>query len=387
MDPAAFPGTVRVELATAPELAAALPHLLGFAPHESLVLVALTGDHQRRVGVTLRVDLPAAGTTASVVASVVADAVARLGPSRPAAVAACVVSEAPDVPAPVDPGAPLLDRPVDQLGPVDLRVLRSGAQLPGRDVVGAVARELAAAGVPLLTALLVRAGRCWDYDCPDVCCDPGVGHPLPGGTSPVAAAAVLDGTVVAADRGTFAAGLAPVGGAALLAMGRACAQVGAEQADDLRRLGWEELSERSWRRVRDAVDRHRPGSTTVLGDVEVARLGWAVTATEVRDRALGLAVGPAAAAAEAVWTELVRRLPVPLDAAPATLLAATAYARGQGALAGVALHRALASQPACALAQLLEQALRTGLPPSELRGLLARAGEQAGACASEQLGA
>jgi hypothetical protein len=143
--------------------------------------------------------------------------------------------------------------------------------------------------------------------------------------------------------------------------------------------------------VRDAVDRHRPGTTAGLSDVEAARLGWAVTATEVRDRALVLAVGPTASAAEAVWTELVRRLPVPLDAAPATLLAATAHARGDGALAGVALDRALASQPACTLARLLDQALRTGLPPSALRDLLTRAGEQAdavvGAGTSEQLGA
>lgn len=376
-----FPAVPRVALASGPELARALPHLLGFRPRESLVLVALTGDRHRRVGVTLRVDLPAPDQ----VTAAVADAVAGLGPVRPAAVAAFVVTGAPDVPAPVEVQDGLLDRPVDELGPVELRVLRTGADLPGRDVAGEVARVLAAAGVPLVLAALVRADRCWDYDCPHACCDPGAGEPLPGGTSELAAAAVLSGQVVAADRDELVARLAPAAGAALLAMGRACAQVGAEEADDLRRSGWDRVVERSWRRVVEAVDRHRPGTTAVLTDVEVARLGWAVTATEVRDRALGLCAGPRAAAAEAVWTELVRRLPVPLDATPATLLAASAHARGDGAVAGIALRRALDSQPSCTLARLLEQALCTAFPPSALRDLLGRAGEQA--ASSEQLGA
>ncbi|SCX56973.1 protein of unknown function [Klenkia marina] len=383
MAPHASPDDLPITLAGGAELAAALPYLIGFVPHESLVLVALTGDHEARVGVTLRVDLPAPGPAADVVA----EAVARLGPSRPAAVAALVVTEADDVPAPVEAGADLLDRRVDELDAVELRALRTSTDLPGRAVVGEVARVLAGAGVPLLHTLLVRAGRCWDYDCPDACCDPGAGEVLPGGTSRLAAATVLDGRAVAADRDEVVTRLAPPTGAALLAMGRACAQVGVEQADDLRRLGWDRLAERSWRRVLEAVARHRPGTTAALTDVEVARLGWAVTAIEVRDRALRLSAGPSASAAEAVWTELVRRLPVPLDATPATLLAAAAHVRGDGATAAIALSRALDSQPACTLARLLERALHTGFPPSALRGLLTRAGEQAGAGASEQLGA
>jgi hypothetical protein len=135
------------------------------------------------------------------------------------------------------------------------------------------------------------------------------------------------------------------------------------------------------------VAAHRPGTTAALSDDEVARLGWAVTATEVRDRALALATGPDAAAADAVWTELVRRLPGPLDATPATLLAASAYARGDGALAGIALDRALASQPHGTLAGLLQQALRSALPPAEVRDLLRRAGDPAQQPCSEQLGA
>ena len=39
------------------ELVAAVPVLLGFHPHESLVLVATGGETGRRLGLTLRVDL------------------------------------------------------------------------------------------------------------------------------------------------------------------------------------------------------------------------------------------------------------------------------------------------------------------------------------------
>ncbi|SDP56677.1 protein of unknown function [Klenkia soli] len=362
-----------VRLDTGPELAAALPQLLGFVPEESLVLVALTGSRATRVGVTLRVDLPGPDD-ASALAT---DVVARLGPEPPAAVVALVVTEASDVPAEVDLDA-LSDVPLHALDPVGLRLLRTaGADLPGRGVVRAVGGVLADAGVPLLAALLVRGGRCWDYDCADPCCDPGAGRPLPGGTSALAVASVVDGRVVAADRAELVARLAPATGVAALAMGRACSVVGAGQAEALHRLGWEAVAAESWRLVQGAVAAGRH-----LTDEAVARLGWALTETEVRDQALALGAGPTAAAAEALWTELVRRLPAPLDAAPATLLAATAWARGDGTTAGVALDRALASQPGYRLAQLLRQGLTAGLPPSAVRELAGWARPR-----SEQLGA
>ncbi len=374
--------TPTVRLATGPDLAAALPQLLGFVPSESLVLVALTGPRAARVGVTLRVDLPDPDDATAVAAA----AVARLGHEPPAAVVALVVTEAPDVRGRDDDHLDLLDRPLDDLDPVALRLLRTaGADLPGRPVVEAVAAALADAGVPLLGASLVRSGRWWDLDCPEPCCDPGAGRPLPGGTSELAAAAVLQGQVVAADRAELVARLAPVSGPAAVVMGRACAVVGAAQAEALHRHGWEELAARSWRLVRGAVLDSGSGPGPRLTDEDVARLGWALTDLEVRDQAMGLGTGPTASAAEALWTELVRRLPAPLDAAPATLLAATTWARGDGATAGIALDRALHSQPAYGLARLLVQGLAAGLPPTAVRDLLSRAADPARR--SEQLGA
>ena len=61
----------------------------------------------------------------------------------------------------------------------------------------------------------------------------------------------------------------------------------------------------------------------------------------------------------------------PLDAAPATLLAVCAWLRGDGAMANVALARALDSDPAYTLARLLAQALARCVPPAELRTMIA----------------
>ena len=91
---------------------------------------------------------------------------------------------------------------------------------------------------------------------------------------------------------------------------------------------------------------------------------------EVRDRALMLALGSDAAAAEQLWTDCTRRVPAPLDAAPATLLAVSAWLRGDGAMANVALQRALDSRPTYTLARLLADGLAACLPPAELRAML-----------------
>jgi Domain of unknown function (DUF4192) len=74
-----------------------------------------------------------------------------------------------------------------------------------------------------------------------------------------------------------------------------------------------------------------------------------------------------------LWTECTRRAPTPLDAAPATLLAVSAWLRGDGAMANVALSRALDSEPDYALARLLAQALAACIAPAELRALIGAA--------------
>jgi hypothetical protein len=65
-----------------------------------------------------------------------------------------------------------------------------------------------------------------------------------------------------------------------------------------------------------------------------------------------------------LWTDVVRRAQPGYAAAPASLLAFTAWQGGDGALANIALERALADTPGYSMALLLGDALDAGAPPS-----------------------
>ncbi len=336
-----------VRLTDSAEIAVALPHLVGFHPHESVVLVALGGPTGHRVGLTVRADLPARAASAAVV-----HALARgVATDDPAGVVVAVVSASPDDREPL-PGGDAV------------------AGLPHRDVVHDAVVALAAMDIPVRDALLVRGGRWWSYDCPEPCCAPGAGEALPGGVSALAAAAAASGQVLARDRAELAARIAPLQGPAQAAMEQATWRL-VERRARAARDDPDPEARRSWDAVLRAVRRCRPPAGGRLPDREVAGVLWALADVRVRDRALTLALGDDAAAAELLWTECTRRAPAPLDAAPATLLAVSAWLRGDGAMANVALERALDSRPTYTLARLLADGLAACLPPAELRAMLA----------------
>jgi hypothetical protein len=70
----------------------------------------------------------------------------------------------------------------------------------------------------------------------------------------------------------------------------------------------------------------------------------------------------------ALWTDVLRRVEPELAAPPASLLAFAAWRTGQGALASVAVDRALRSTPGYSLARLMDEVLRHGVAPSKLDG-------------------
>jgi hypothetical protein len=349
-----------VQISDPGEIAAALPHLLGFRPRESVVLVSLTGAGGGRVGLTVRADIPppehAADVAAVLTRSVCTD--------RPRGVVLAVVSEAPDTIGAAEPGQELDGAVPD---------------LPHRSLVHELVIALARAGVPVREALLVRAGCWWSYDCPHACCAPGAGTALPAEVTALEVAAVATGVVVERDRSDLGRRITGLGGPARGAMAAACAQVAVECSARVLEVGFDAVAEESWSAITAAAARCRPGAPgAALTDRDVARIVWGLRDREVRDRALELAMGEEAAAAEVLWTDCTRRAPAPLDAAPATLLAVSAWLRGDGAMANVALTRALAGEPGYALARLLAQALAACVGPGELRAMigatLARAG-------------
>jgi hypothetical protein len=321
----------RVSLGSPGDLAAALPHLIGFHPRESAVLVALGGASGRRVGLTVRVDIP----PPEYAAVLAGEMVRRFHREPPAAVVVAIVSEAADDPA-------------------------SG--LPHRTLLREVTLALTAEGIPVRLALLVRGGRWWDYDDPR-----DRGRPLPRGVSELEVASIATGQVVAGSREALVERIAPPGGRARGDMAVVGKTVDREASARVVAVGPHVVAEESWTAVVDGVGRCR--DRAALPDRVVARLAWGLRDVRVRDRALQLALDDDPAV-ETLWTACTRRAPRAWVPAPATLLAVSAWLRGDGAMAGVALDRALSVDPGYPFARLLSQGLDACVPPSELRAVI-----------------
>jgi len=114
--------------------------------------------------------------------------------------------------------------------------------------------------------------------------------------------------------------------------------------------------------VDDAVLRQRSGLR--LDDDRVAWLSVVLVHLPVRDHAWE-SVGGDLGTHVSLWTEVLRRSAPELMVAPATLLSFAAWRAGEGALASIALSRALAADPEYEMARLMARALAGGLSPAE----------------------
>lgn len=106
-----------------------------------------------------------------------------------------------------------------------------------------------------------------------------------------------------------------------------------------------------------------------IDDQEVASLACSLIDIEVRDTLYALAVGESAGEAEMLWATLARTLPDRWRIEPLVLLAFSAYARGDGPLAGLALEAALRIDPRHRMAGMLDTALQSGMRPEQIRQL------------------
>ncbi len=359
------------------EFAAALPELLGFRPVESLVLLFLGGGDRpdRRMSLTLRLDLLAAEHDAEVARQVVARAEAL----RPWGALVFVVSEDPDdqvvlvQPDPwrdTPPRTDVLDRP-------------TVPDLPRRPLVHAVIEELSALGTQTVDAVLVRAGRSWSY--PDVATSTGAGPgiPLDPDASRLTGIAALRGEVVDPDRDTVVARAWPTRPTSA-ELAHVCRRADATLDVRIARgasLG--ELVDEGWDVVRRAVAACVPGSRWAPTDEELAQVAVALTLAPVRDLALELTAGDdddQLAAAEVLWADLNARLPDELAAVPALLLGLSAWLRGAGVLAVAALERSLYCEPT-SMAELVLQAVVGNTEPAVLRAVLTGPEDVAGRAA------
>lgn len=318
------------------DLAAALPAMIGYRPRESLVLIALGGRSGRRIGLTLRVDLPPPEHVRELAEQVITS----LEADTPDGAAVLVIGAADDGPA-------------------------------RGDVADAVREALEERGIAVRMAIWaerIEAGARWA--CFGECRCTGR-LPDPGAT-PAAVTAVAAGQVVRGDRSDLQHLVEPADSERIrnrekLLLDAADTALrspdpGGGPGDDTEHLA-----------VVHAALADAAVGRLVLDDERVVALATALVIPTVRDAALercAEADATGLSAAETLWAALCRELPDPEAAEAAALLAATALLRGDGALANVALDRAEGSWPGHRLAGLLRSVARSGLRPSRVREML-----------------
>jgi hypothetical protein len=301
------------------ELLAAVPYFFGFHPTDSLVLLAFHGKH---VAFQARIDIPP-------------DAEVGLAGAHLAEITSRNDSEA-------------------------VVLVAYGTESEVVPVVEAAGAALSAHKIRVLTVLRVHEGRYYEMFCDDPGRSGAEGVPLDHTGSEFAASATLAGLVAHPDRDALVATIAPVPGAGIepeisTALGRLEALPG----------GPRRLKSATRNAVRQAFERYMTGGR--LDDDEIAWLAVLLADTTARDDTWArLASVPSVSEHEEVWGDMVRRVPLRYVPAPATLLALVAWRNGSGALASIALERALEADPGYRLAILLLHALHEGLPPSAL---------------------
>jgi hypothetical protein len=114
------------------------------------------------------------------------------------------------------------------------------------------------------------------------------------------------------------------------------------------------------------IMRYRDGGR-FTSDYEIARITVALRDLRVRDDAWARMDPGHSGAHQRLWIDVVRRAQPGYVAPPAALLAFVAWQSGDGALANVALDRALADDPQYSMALLLRQVITAGAPPALAR--------------------
>lgn len=316
-----------VVLADPGQVIMAVPHFLGFHPTHSIVVVSL--DENDMIRACNRADIPHADAYASM-----ASRFATLVAAQKAAGAVIVVV-------------------------ADTETTSDG-DLPYRDLVDHCVAELACIGVQITGVTWTPAATagspwcCYDTECV--------------GTVPDSAHSSLIqiGQPIRVLRADLVDTLAPDDDD-LLAR-RAQLLVGAPSSSV-------PVAERL-RLVEGAIERAVAGDLPESDD-EIVALAKALTDPAIRDACVVQPDPAHTAAAERLWTALVRGTPAPERAESACLLGFSAYSRGDGILAGIALAVAYEADPRHRLTDLLRGALWFAVPPDRVQAAGLRATAQA----------
>jgi len=236
-------------------------------------------------------------------------------------------------------------------------------------------RELAPpAGVTVTELLRTEDRRYWSYLCVEPGCCPPEGTPFDLTDHPVIRAFADAGEAgVLSSRAELAATIAPADGDLAEVMHRATRKAEERAARLLSRVA-RSGRKASARRliatvgiqaVATAIGKYRRGDT--VGPVAAAWLTVVLRDLRVRDDAWSRMLPEYQEAHLRLWTDLTRLARPGYVPAPASLLAFVAWQSGNGALANMALDRALSDDPCYSMARLLQMAMDSGAPPSLAR--------------------
>lgn len=288
------------------DLLTVIPGLLGFTPENSLVIVGVEGP-RNHVKVTLRYDLPGPADT-EIAQQIIAHMTFVL--TRAAVHTAIVVIYGPA-----------------DVGDLLNTVLTSQDQVKMSDI------------------LRVNNNRYWSYRCDNPDCCPPEGATFDTDYS------------VPAHRDDLTERVAPVAGGERDVMRQATRHAEAARQSTAAKLDT----------VQSMLRLYRDGDPAAASLDDFAELSVALASLRIRDDAWSR-MDPAQSTAHiALWTDVTRRAQPGYVAAPASLLAFVAWQSGNGALANVALDRALADDPHYSMALLLQQVINAGAPPSLAR--------------------
>ncbi|TDC51248.1 DUF4192 domain-containing protein [Jiangella ureilytica] len=336
------------------DLLAAVPHLIGFHPHSSLVVVCVDLE-KRRTGMIMRLDLPAPEHEKDYAA----DLAQRIEHHPPDAVILLCYGAEPDA-----PGHP----PDDRAG-----------GLPRAGLIAHILDHLAGGPVQVLGTAYVDDGRWWTYDCDHPgCCPPG-GVALPdsgtGTAADVAARAALQGRRTLSSRRELEDAVRGPTGADEEALLRVFERVDRELAAEARADGAEAVRGRTLALARVLLTQSAEGRLD-LSDDDVARMCLGAADLPVRDRFVALQT-PDPAAWLSLLTALARRTPDARSTPVCTVLAWVAYQQGDGAVANVALDRVLAVDPGHTMAMLLRYCLDGQVTPDHITAMTRAAASSA----------
>lgn len=318
----------RIAIRDTGELIAAVPYLLGFRPAESVVICVYAGATRTQLRLCLRADIPTPDLYYSL-AEQLRDPVLR---ANSCGVSVIVVCEG-------------------EVRPPD--------SLPHNKLVDAIGTVFAASGVLVHHAFWVPAIEenltWWCYT--DLECNGLVPDPT---SCTLAATATAMGVVAYDSKEELRTTLEPTDRSPLAER--------AERIEAAAKLNQDEA--RGRRLLEDLIEEAREGTWT-LSEERLVDLAVALSNVRVRDGCLRPEVTSIGHPIEQVWTELTRALPAPYRAQPACLLALTAFLRGDGVLAGVAIDVALHADPEHSFANLMRTSLDFGLPPDAVASAIA----------------